>query len=109
MATERVGVPEVRVAMGPVEAERPFEVTRRSFFTRVSLGALAAFATVVAAPDIARAGRPQPPPCRMRCRPITRTGCACGGFLYLCSGCATSFHACIDGKPFTSICLRRSC
>jgi hypothetical protein len=99
----------VRVAAGPAEPDHPLAVTRRGFFARVSLGALAVFATVVAAPDVARAGRPQPPPCRMRCQPISRTGCACGGFLYRCSGCATSFHACITGKPFRWICLRRSC
>jgi hypothetical protein len=84
-------------------------VTRRSFFARASLGALALFATVVAVPQVARAGRPQPPPCRLQCRPVSRTGCACGGYLYRCSGCANTFHACIDGKPFSSICLRRTC
>jgi hypothetical protein len=98
-----------RVAEGPHEPERAFEVNRRSFLARVSLGALAAMSAVVAAPGVARAGRPQPPPCRVRCAPVTRTGCACGGYLYRCSGCAASFHACIDGKPFRPICLRRHC
>jgi hypothetical protein len=99
----------VRVAAGPVEPYHPDGVTRRGFFARASLGALAIFATVVAVPEVARAGRPQPPPCKVRCRPVSRTGCACGGFLYLCGGCASSFHACITAKPFTWICLRRRC
>ena len=84
-------------------------MTRRGFFARASLGALAVFAAVAAVPEVARAGRPQPPPCRVRCHPISRTGCACGGSLYLCGGCGNSFHACLTGKPFTWICLRRSC
>jgi hypothetical protein len=99
----------MRVAEGPHGPERPEELGRRGFMARASLGALAAFGAVVAAPGVARAGRPQPPPCRVRCTPVTRTGCACGGYLYRCGGCASSFHACIDGKPFRSICLRRSC
>lgn len=105
--------------------ERPFAplaFSRRGFFARASTAALAAFAAVAGAPDLARAGsaatgaadavatdRPQPPPCRVRCEPVTKTGCACGGFLYRCKGCGTSFHACVDGRPFTWICLRRSC
>jgi hypothetical protein len=109
MGPDRIDIRDVRVAAGPAEPDQALEVTRRGFFARASMGALAVFATVVAAQDVARAGRPQPPPCRMRCRPVSRTGCACGGFLYRCSGCATSFHACIAGKPFTWVCLRRSC
>jgi hypothetical protein len=105
--------------------ERPTEAlafTRRGFFARASTAALAAFAVVAGAPDLARArategppatpagsGRPQPPPCRVRCEPVTKTGCACGGYLYRCQGCSSTFHACIDGRPFTWVCLRRTC
>ena len=109
MTAESAEPAVVRVAAGPIEPEQPFEVTRRGFVARMSLGALAAFAVVAAVPDVARAGRPQPPPCRVRCQPITRTGCGCGGSLYHCRGCSTSFHACITGKPFRPICLRRRC
>jgi hypothetical protein len=87
----------------------PVPVTRRGFFARASMGALAAFAVVAGAPGVARAGRPQPPPCRVRCQPISKTGCGCGGHLYRCIGCAGAFHACVPGKPFRWICLRRSC
>jgi hypothetical protein len=99
----------LRVAEGPDEPDGPSEVNRRGFMARASLGALAVVGAIVAAPGVARAGRPQPPPCRVRCAPVTRTGCACGGYLYRCSGCARSFHACIDGTPFRPICLRRHC
>ena len=112
----------VRVAQGspgPSDGIGMLPFTRRGFFARASTAALAAFAAVAGAPDLARADgpasatpspeRPQPSPCRVRCEPITRTGCACGGYLYRCTGCGTSFHACIDGKPFTWVCLRRSC
>ena len=77
------------------------------FLGRLSLGALAAFAITVGAPGVASSR--EPPPCRIRCSPVSRTGCACGGHLYHCSGCGRNFHACIAGKPFTWICLRRSC
>lgn len=115
---------DVRVASGTAEPSdggvRGLPFTRRGFFARASTAALAAFAAVAGAPDLARAAgtadaatstthRPQPPPCRVRCEPVSRTGCACGGHLYRCRGCGTSFHACIDGKPYTWVCLRRNC
>ena len=99
----------VRVAEGPAEEpDRPLTYSRRGLLERAALGALAAFAVVAGSPGIARA-RSEPPPCRVRCSPVSRTGCACGGHLYRCSGCRRSFHACIEGKPFTWICLRRHC
>lgn len=90
----------------------PGTVSRRGFFARASMGALAAFAVVARTPGVAAAapgGRPNPPPCRVRCAPVSRTGCACGGHLYRCKGCANTFHACVRGRAFTWICLRRSC
>jgi len=96
------------VAESPDEdAGGPPAFSRRGFLGRLSLGALAAFAITVGAPGVASSR--EPPPCRIRCSPVSRTGCACGGHLYHCSGCGRNFHACIDGKPFTWICLRRSC
>lgn len=90
----------------------PVTVTRRGFFARATMGALAVFAVAARTPGVASAepgGRPQPPPCRVRCEPVSRTGCACGGHLYRCAGCGGSFHACVRGRAFTWICLRRSC
>ncbi len=100
----------------------PLAFTRRRFFARASTAALAAFSVVAGAPDLARAttpsgatgsvgasDRPQPPPCKVRCEPVSKTGCGCGGYLYRCRGCNTTFHACIDGRPFTWVCLRRTC
>jgi hypothetical protein len=101
--------PLVRVAEGPAEdPNQPLPLSRRGFLARASGGALAAFAVVAGAPGIARS-RPEPPPCAVRCRPISKTGCACGGHLYRCSGCHQAFHACVDGAPFELICLRRRC
>jgi hypothetical protein len=101
----------------------PLAFSRRGFFARASTAALAAFSVVAGSPGLARAAspagtevgasaspdRPQPPPCKIRCEPVTKTGCACGGYLYRCRGCHSSFHACIDGRPFTWVCLRRTC
>jgi hypothetical protein len=102
-------LPPVTIAEGsPDDPERPHPVSRRGFLGRASAGALTAFAFVAGAPGIARA-RPEPPPCAIRCRPISQTGCACGGHLYRCTGCRTAFHACVDGAPFEWICLRRHC
>jgi hypothetical protein len=99
------------VAEGPPEPDLPAPITRRGFFARTSLASLAAFAAVARRPEVTRAtsSRPQPPPCTVRCEPITRTGCACGGYLYRCRGCGAAFHACVPGRPFSWICLRRAC
>jgi hypothetical protein len=97
--------PIVEVAGGPPHGPTPS--SRRSFLGRATMGALAAFAVVAGVPGIARA-RPEPPPCAIRCRPVSETGCACGGHLYRCTGCHQAFHACVDA-PFEWICLRRHC
>ena len=84
-------------------------LTRRGFLTRASAVALA---SVGAASGLGRRhadAHVKPKPCRVRCEPISRTGCACGGNLYRCSGCSVSFHACIAGQPFRWFCLRRAC
>jgi hypothetical protein len=84
-------------------------LTRRGFLSRASA---AAFASVGAAAAFGRRradAHVKPAPCRVRCEPISKTGCACGGNLYRCSGCGTTYHACIDGQPFAWFCQRRSC
>jgi hypothetical protein len=84
-------------------------VSRRSFLGRVALGAFAIYGAVVGAGSSAALARPGPRPCRVGCEPISKTGCACGGNLYRCTGCGTSFHACVEGRAFNGFCLRRSC
>jgi hypothetical protein len=102
--------PDVRGAETVREPEPHTRWTRRGFLGRTSLAAFGAFAAVAGSPDAARAAkRPQPPPCRVRCEPISKTGCADCGYLYRCSGCGSAFHACIDGEPFRWLCLRRRC
>ncbi|MEA2550746.1 MAG: hypothetical protein QOE25_515 [Actinomycetota bacterium] len=97
-------------AEGTREPEPRARWTRRGFLSRTSIAAFGAFAVVAGAPDAAKAARrPQPPPCRVNCEPISKTGCGCGGHLYRCSGCHSQFHACIDGQPFAWVCLRRRC
>jgi hypothetical protein len=84
-------------------------LSRRSFFARVSMSALAGYAAISGARATAAYARGVPPPCRVRCVPVSDTGCACGGNLYRCDGCGDSYHACIDRKPFYGFCLRREC
>jgi hypothetical protein len=83
-------------------------VTRRSFLGRAALGAFAVYGAVAGTGPTANA-RPSPNPCRVRCAAISKTGCACGGNLFRCSGCGSTFHACISGRVFTGFCLRRAC
>jgi hypothetical protein len=83
-------------------------LSRRGFLGRASGVALATFATIARAPGLARA-RPEPPPCGIRCRPVSATGCACGGSLFRCSGCHRAFHACVERLPLAPFCLRRRC
>lgn len=106
--------PQVRGAEDVHVPEPRTRWTRRGFLSRTSLAAFGAFALAAGSPDAARAAkrqakRPQPDPCRVGCEPISLTGCADCGHLYRCSGCGSSFHACIDGQPFKWLCLRRKC
>ncbi len=85
-------------------------ITRRGFLSRTSAAALVGFAAVAGVGGERRASaHVRPAPCRVRCEPISRTGCACGGNLYRCSGCGTRFHACVHRGRFGWFCLRRSC
>ena len=84
-------------------------VSRRSFLARASMASLAAFAALSGAARTAAFAQTEPPPCRMGCVPISKTGCGCGGNLYRCEGCGRRFHACIDRTPFYGFCLRRRC
>jgi hypothetical protein len=75
-----------------------------------ALGGYAALSGATSTAVYARGrARSQPPPCRVSCLPVSKTGCACGGNLYRCSGCGDAFHACIDRSPFYGFCLRRDC
>jgi hypothetical protein len=85
------------------------DVSRRSFLGRAALGAFAVYGAIAGAGASAANARPSPNPCRVRCAAISKTGCACGGNLYRCSGCGSRFHACIAGRVFTGFCLRRRC
>jgi len=92
----------------PEAAILPGDVSRRGFLGRAAGVALAAFATIAGAPGLARA-RPEPAPCAIRCRPVSATGCACGGSLFRCHGCHRAFHACVERVPLEPFCLRRRC
>jgi hypothetical protein len=90
--------------------EERVPVTRRGFLTRAGGVALASVAVVAGAGARQPAeGHVKPPPCKVRCEPISKTGCACGGNLYRCSGCGNTFHACIQRDRFGWFCLRRRC
>ena len=84
-------------------------LTRRGFLNRASAVALASVGAAAAFGRRRADAHVKPPPCRVRCEPISKTGCACGGNLYRCSGCGTTYHACIDRLPFAWFCQRRSC
>jgi hypothetical protein len=88
--------------------DRP-PVTRRGFLSRASALALAGVGAAAAVGRRRADAHVKPRPCRVRCEPISKTGCACGGNLYRCSGCGTTYHACIDRHPFGWFCQRRSC
>jgi hypothetical protein len=84
-------------------------ITRRGFLNRASAAALASVGAAAAFGRRRADAHVKPSPCRVRCEPISKTGCACGGHLYRCSGCGTTYHACIDGHRFAWFCQRRSC
>ena len=84
-------------------------ITRRGFVTRATGLALTGVGLAAGLGRDRASAHVRPPACRVRCEPISRTGCACGGSLYRCSGCGSSFQACIDGQPFRWFCLRRAC
>jgi len=84
-------------------------LTRRGFLNRASAVALASVGAAAAVGRRRADAHVEPPPCRVRCEPISKAGCACGGNLYRCSGCGITYHACIDRHPFAWFCQRRSC
>jgi hypothetical protein len=84
-------------------------VTRRGFVTRASGLALTGLGLAAGLGRGRASAHVRPTPCRVRCEPISKTGCLCGGNLYRCSGCGGTFHACIRRSRFGWFCLRRSC
>lgn len=84
-------------------------VTRRGFLGRATAASFAAYVVIAGVAPAAGVARPGPNPCRVRCEPISKTGCACGGNLYRCTGCGKGYHACVEGRPYRGFCLRRSC
>ncbi|MGZ4150496.1 MAG: twin-arginine translocation signal domain-containing protein [Actinomycetota bacterium] len=84
-------------------------LTRRSFLTRASGVALTGLALVAGVGRERASAHVSPPPCRVRCEPISKTGCACGGNLYRCSGCGNTVHVCATRDRFAPFCLRRVC
>jgi len=43
------------------------------------------------------------------CRPISCTGCACGGNLYHCTGCHRNEIKCLPGRACRTFCLQPVC
>jgi hypothetical protein len=84
-------------------------LSRRGFLGRAAAASFAAYGVIAGAGGSEAFARPGPKPCRVGCEPISKTGCACGGNLYRCSGCGRNFHACVEGRPYRGFCLRRSC
>jgi hypothetical protein len=84
-------------------------ITRRGFVTRATGLALAGVGLAAGLGRDRASAHVRPAACRVRCEPISRTGCMCGGNLYRCAGCGDRFHACIDRERFGWFCLRREC
>ena len=84
-------------------------ITRRGFVTRASGVALTGLGLAAGLGREGASAHVRPPACRVRCEPISKTGCVCGGNLYRCAGCGKTFHACIHRPRFGWFCLRRSC
>ncbi len=84
-------------------------ITRRGFVTRATGLALTGVGLAAGLGRDRASAHVRPPACRVRCEPISRTGCMCGGNLYRCAGCGDRFHACIDRERFGWFCLRREC
>jgi hypothetical protein len=84
-------------------------VTRRGFVSRATGIALTGVGLAAGLGRDRASAHVQPPPCKVQCEPISKTGCLCGGNLYRCSGCGHRFHACIGRDRFGWFCLRRSC
>ena len=84
-------------------------LSRRGFLGRAAMASFAAYTAIAGVASSEALARPGPKPCRVGCRPVSKTGCACGGNLYRCTGCGRNFHACVDGRPYQGFCLRRSC
>ena len=87
----------------------PEPITRRGFVTRASGLALTGLGLAAGLGRDRATAHVRPAPCRVRCEPISKTGCLCGGNLYRCSGFGNKFHACIHHSRFGWFCLRRSC
>jgi len=84
-------------------------ITRRGFVTRATGLALTGVGLAAGLGRDRASAHVRPPACRVRCEPISRTGCVCGGNLYRCAGCGDRFHACIKRDRFGWFCLRRAC
>jgi hypothetical protein len=87
----------------------PEAITRRGFVSRASGLALTGLGLAAGLGREQASAHVKPPSCRVRCEPISRTGCLCGGNLYRCQGCGNTFHACIKRGRFGWFCLRRAC
>ena len=54
-------------------------LSRRGFLGRAATASFAAYAAIAGVASSRALARPGPKPCRVGCRPVSKTGCACGG------------------------------